>query len=303
MTPPLRQRLSQAEIPRLSLRARQLTSGLRVGFHRAERPGAGIEFAGHRPYSPGDDLRHLDRHSLLRHNKYLIRQFHTETERALTLLVDVSPSMNYASAEGVPSKRSFACLLAAALAQLAHQTRDPIALTLLGSGAPRSLPFGSSTEHVEHLIDLLEAAEPEAPPSESPPSFLPALREIGQRAPRGSQLVFLSDCLDTDPTFYRELCALTTRRRSLTVLQVLDEAELSFPFQGAVRLQSPESSLRLDTDAERVREDYQRALQAHIEEQKEQCLRRGAHWLQLLTQTPAREALRRAARALGGQSA
>ena len=103
------------ELVPLRLRARVVAEGVYAGAHRSVRKGAGVEFGGHRQYVPGDDLRFIDRRSLLRHDRLMLREFETETDRALWLCVDASASMAYRG-EGAPgAKLAYAGLLAAAL--------------------------------------------------------------------------------------------------------------------------------------------------------------------------------------------
>src|SRR5581483_8976809 len=102
------------EIASLRIRARLVAEGVYAGAHRSARRGAGIEFGGHREYVPGDDLRWLDRRSLLRHDHLLVRQFETETDRALRLVVDATGSMSYRGTRGQGAKLAYAALVAAA---------------------------------------------------------------------------------------------------------------------------------------------------------------------------------------------
>src|ERR1700692_3667798 len=91
----VRSALDWGELAPLRLRSRQVAEGVYAGMHRSARRGAGVEFGGYREYVPGDDLRWLDRRSLLRHERLIVRQFETETDRALCLVVDASASMSF----------------------------------------------------------------------------------------------------------------------------------------------------------------------------------------------------------------
>src|SRR5258705_676011 len=136
MNPPtlIRGALDWGKIAPLRLRSRLVAEGVYAGGHRSARRGAGVEFGGHRAYTPGDDLRWLDRRSLLRHDRLVVRQFETETDRALRLVVDATASMGYRSTTGrAPgAKLAFASLIAAALARIAVASGDPVGLSFLG---------------------------------------------------------------------------------------------------------------------------------------------------------------------------
>src|SRR5262245_28474290 len=90
-----------SKLPSLRLRARSVADGVYAGLHRSPRRGAGVEFGGHREYVPGDDLRFVDRHALMRHGRLLIRQFETETDRTLCLVMDASGSMAFSSEQAM----------------------------------------------------------------------------------------------------------------------------------------------------------------------------------------------------------
>src|SRR5271168_2133745 len=116
---PIRRAVDWGEIAPLRLRAKQVAEGVYAGAHRSARRGAGIEFGGFRAYTPGDDLRWLDRRSLLMHDRLVVRQFETETDRALRLVVDATASMGYRGALARGAKLAFASVVAAALARIA----------------------------------------------------------------------------------------------------------------------------------------------------------------------------------------
>jgi uncharacterized protein (DUF58 family) len=136
----LRGALDWGKLVPLRLKARSVADGVYAGGHRSPRRGGGIEFGGHRSYVPGDDLRWLDRHALMRHGRLLVREFETETDRALCLVVDASASMAYRSAKAPGAKLAYAALIAAALARIALAGSDPVALDWLGGESPRALP-------------------------------------------------------------------------------------------------------------------------------------------------------------------
>src|SRR5262245_26757930 len=128
----LRSAIDWGKLAPLRLRSRLVAEGVFAGGHRSARRGAGVEFGGHRSYTPGDDLRWLDRRSLLRHDRLLIRQFETETDRALRIVVDATASMGYRGAKAPGAKLAFAALVAAALARIAVGRGDPVGLTFFG---------------------------------------------------------------------------------------------------------------------------------------------------------------------------
>ena len=107
----IRRSIDWGSLAPLRIRARMVAEGVWAGAHRSARKGAGVEFGGHRAYTPGDDLRHLDVRSLLRHDHLLVREFETETDRALRVVIDATASMSYRGKVAPGSKYAFAASL------------------------------------------------------------------------------------------------------------------------------------------------------------------------------------------------
>lgn len=282
------------------VRARQLAAGSSSGTHRSLRKGSGIEFAGHRNYYPGDDLRHLDQHALLRHGKLLVREFYTETDRSVHLIVDVSDSMAYAGDSG-PTKASHALLLAAALCFLAKKTGDHLGLTLLGNDADGSsfAPPRSGRAAFERTLVLLERAHQRLGHALAPPRgtetrerpttselWASTLKQLALRLPRGTVIFVLSDFLDMTPSVRRACVYLATKGRSVRAAQVLSRNEAEFPFTGSFRLVDPETGYSVETEAKRARNDYLEALEQLTEPLARDLGGLGGLFLRVLTSDP-----------------
>jgi uncharacterized protein (DUF58 family) len=151
-----------ARLTSLRLRARAVADGLQPGLHRSRRRGPGVEFGGHRVYVPGDDLRWLDRHVLMRTGRLLVREFETDTDRALCLLVDATASMGYRSAEAPVSKLDYVAVIAAALARIAVAGGDPVSLDFIGGVRCAPLPGAGGRAAFERIVETLESARADA---------------------------------------------------------------------------------------------------------------------------------------------
>ncbi|HVY45401.1 MAG TPA: DUF58 domain-containing protein, partial [Minicystis sp.] len=141
----------------LRLRARALAEGVYAGVHRSVRKGAGVEFGGQRPYVPGDDLRFFDRRALLRHDRLMVREFETETDRAVWLCVDATASMSFRGPAAPGAKLAYAAVLAAALARIALASGDPVGLAFVGGAGTHGLPPMSGREAFERVCGALES--------------------------------------------------------------------------------------------------------------------------------------------------
>jgi uncharacterized protein (DUF58 family) len=280
----LRRQLDWGSLAPLRIRSRLLAEGVYAGAHRSTRRGAGVEFGGHRAYTPGDDLRWLDRRSLLLHDRLLVRQFETETDRALRVVVDATASMGYRGSHAPGAKLAFSALLAAALARVAVSSGDPVGLTYLGGGPnTRSLPVSGGREAVERILGSLEAAQPGGDALFDPGMLDRALGVIVRAARRGSVVVILSDLLDLPEVAAERISAIAARGRVLIVVQVLDPDEVTLPFDGTVRLRSLEGDVVVETDVEVTRTSYLASLAA-LEQRWSRALEaRGARFVRAQT--------------------
>jgi uncharacterized protein (DUF58 family) len=263
MRPSLSQRLDWAALARLRLAAQRVADGVWIGMHESRRRGAGLEFAGHRSYVPGDDLRWLDQRALLRHERLLIKQFETETERPLRLLVDATASMGFRSENAPSSKLDFAALMAAALTRVAVRSGDPVGVDFLGGGEGASpLPVAGGLEAFERTLAQLSLVEPAGHLGEQGANLESALNSVGRRATRGSLIIVLSDLLEFGEDGPRLLATLGTVGRQVIVAQILDPMEALFPLEGPVRLRASEGPLEVETNASLARAGYLEALTA-----------------------------------------
>lgn len=300
----------------LRIRARALAEGSSTGLHRSATKGAGIEFAGHRAYTPGDDLRHIDRHARLRHNRLLVRQFHTDTERFIHLLVDTSGSMSYAGLETQkPSKLDVALLLAGALAYAAHKAGDGVGLTLVNAHHTHTWS-GRHGMPVEQVLSLLEAAQSASAPSASDQptqaqlsaeqavtqdNWRRSIFYLGSSLRRGALLFVFTDLLDFTPLLSQQLLALSALGRSVRVAQVLTPSELSFPFEGPTLFRDPETAQVVQADASKARQRYLNAIEQLSAPLKDQLGHVGGSFLRVMTDGSPQLALSQLVRGTSSQ--
>jgi uncharacterized protein (DUF58 family) len=254
--------LDWAALGRLRLQARRVADGVWVGMHQSRRRGSGLEFAGHRSYVPGDDLRWVDQRALLRHERLLVKQFETETERTLRLVLDATSSMDFQSSGAPHRKLDMAALLAAALTRVAIRSGDPVGVDFVGGRDTDPLPVASGLEAFERSLVALSRVEAAGSVGAAPGDLDRALRPVIQRAPRGTVFVVLSDLLELDDDAPETLAALATGGRQVIVVQVLDPLEALFALEGPVRLRASEGSFSVETNASLARADYLGALAA-----------------------------------------
>ena len=301
---PLRTALDWGELAPLQLRARVVADGVFAGSHRSARRGAGVEFAGHRVYVPGDELRFIDVRASLRHERIVIRHFETETERALRLVVDATASMGFRSRGAPGAKLAYAALLAAALARVSLASGDPVGLEWIGGGATaRRVPPSARGETFERMLATLEGARAEGDARREVRMVEEGLGVALRGARRGSAIVVLSDLVDLPDGTIQSIAALATRGRPLAVVEVLDPDEASFPFEGPVRLRAfehgPGDATIVQTDGPAVRAAYLARLEAHATLWREELARQGGMLVRATTSDDPVRVVREVLRAIG----
>jgi uncharacterized protein (DUF58 family) len=295
--------LDWGDLSPLKLKARELSNGLYSGAHRSRRRGSGVEFDGHRDYVPGDDLRRLDSRALLRHGRLLIRQFETDTDRNLCLLLDGTASMGFRSTTARAAKLAYGALLAAALGRIAVATGDGVSLDWLGGEAASALPSSGGREAFERLVVALERGVPGGDELIAQQGLAAPLRALARRARRGSIIVVLSDLLDLPSAAAREIASLAGRDRRLVVVQVLDPVEQKFPFTGAVRLRASTGATVIETFADRARDGYLAALAQLQSDWSTELGRHAARLVVASTEEAPIDVLRRVLAAVEGVAA
>ncbi|MCL2823891.1 MAG: DUF58 domain-containing protein [Polyangiaceae bacterium] len=233
-----------------------------AGHHRSKKHGPGVEFGGHRPYVPGDDLRWIDRHALMRHNRLIVRLFETETDRSVYLLLDATASMSFRGKDSPTSKIGFAALIAAVLARVAIAQGDPVALNWIGGKNARPIPPSATAQTYARIVDSLETLQATGAANNDINAFDRLIQPIAHKAPRGACIILISDLLDLPDGAIDRFAALGTHSRRLVALQILDSEELTFPYTGTIRLTALEGDMTIETNANSARDRYLNALES-----------------------------------------
>jgi uncharacterized protein (DUF58 family) len=248
---------------RVGVAARQAVESMLSGQHRSLHRGLSVEFAGHRPYLPGDDLRHLDWQVWARSDRYDVRVYEEETRLRATLVVDASGSMAYGARGG---KLAWARMLAAALGFIMVRQGDAVGLAVCDTTIRELLPPAAT---MGHLLTLLGRLEEHRAGGET--SLAVVLDDLAERLQRRGLVVLISDCLDDPQRLLRAWQHLRFRKQDVRVFQVLDPDEETFPFAGTCAFRGLEQERELRLDADRVRRNYRQALASHRAELAAGC--------------------------------
>lgn len=284
----------------LRLRARAVADGVYAGAHRSRRRGPGVEFGGHRSYVPGDDLRFLDRRATMRHGKLIVRQFETETDRGLRLVIDASASMAYRGENAPGAKLAYAALIGAALCRVSLASSDTISLDFIGGESARALPSMGGLEAFDRLTEVLTAVTPAGDATSSSGLVDAALERVARRARRGTAIIVLSDFIDLPEGAEDRLAALSSGGRIVVGVRVLDPDEVSFPFAGPVLFRASEGPLSLETDGTSAREGYLAALASKMKSYREKLLEHGGRFVEVTTTDDPVHVVQRVLAAIGG---
>ncbi|HXX69083.1 MAG TPA: DUF58 domain-containing protein [Polyangiaceae bacterium] len=288
----VRTSIDWGELSPLRVRAREVAEGVYSGLHRSALRGSGVEFGGYREYVPGDDLRWLDRRSLLRHDRLVVRQFETETDRALCLLLDASASMGYRSPRAPGAKIAFGAVVVAALARVALAQGDPVGLSFVAGAHAVPVSRANGREQFERIVAALESVEVSGDATLDPSMLERAIHAAARGARRGTIFVLVSDLIDWPSSEIARVAAMTSGGRVLGVVRTLDPSETTFPFEGTVRLRALEGRDLVETDARASRDHYLGVLAALTQEWKDGIVSRGGRFLTARTDDPPVEVVR-----------
>jgi uncharacterized protein (DUF58 family) len=280
-----------ARLESMSLRARVIVEGAFAGMHHHPHAGTSIEFAEHKEYAPGDDLRHMDWKAVARVERYYIKRFEDETEMRTFLLVDASASMGY-KRRGV-SKLEYASYLAAALGYLLAQQGDPAGLLVFDDRTRQYLPPRTRGGHIR---DLLLALDGVYAAGRTQPGR--ALAHAGELADRRSLIVLMTDLLDAPPDgpdgLADRLRQLRSRGHDVALFHLLDPDEVELPFEDLTQFEGvePDDARRLLVDPRDLAASFARESLALRERWRLACLEARVEYRFATTAMPPAEVLR-----------
>jgi uncharacterized protein (DUF58 family) len=264
--------LALAKVRGLELQARLIVEGYLSGMHKSPYHGFSVEFAQHREYVPGDDLKHLDWKVFSRTGRFFLKQYEEETNMAVWLLVDASESMQYSSgpfdSAGKPlvSKYDYSCLAAAALSYLTLHQQDSTGLVVYDNQVRQLLRPSSQMSHLKQIVTILNRG-----PGRERTSLAPIFHDLAERITRRGIVVVLSDFFDELPDILTGMQHLRHKRHEVIAMHVLDRAELEFPFHEATLFRGLEQYPELLTDPRSLREGYLEQINTFVEQLRHGC--------------------------------
>jgi len=273
-----------AKIERLDLKARMIVEGYISGLHKSPFHGFSVEFAQHREYAPGDDLRRIDWKVYARSDRHYIKEYEEETNLVAYVAMDISESMRYAS--GRVSKLEYGSYIAASLIYLMLLQRDSVGLVLFDENVRQVIPDSSNPGHREQLIAALEAVEPT-----EKTDLGKALEYVGRQLKRRGMVIVISDLFGDMARLLAGLKLLRYRGHDVIVFHILDKDELEFPFQELTLFKGMEGYGDLFAEPRALRQQYLQELDAFVRRVREECVGNRIDYQQLSTAEPLDVAL------------
>ena len=275
-----------AKIQGLRLRARHVVEGYVSGLHRSPYRGFSIEFAEHREYAPGDDLRYVDWKVFGKSDKVYLKQYEDETNLLCYLVLDVSESMTYTGPGAALSKLEYASSIAAALAWLILRQQDAVGLATFDSQIRAMVRPAGNPSHLDELLTAMESISPGRKTAAGP-----IFHKLAQRLMKRGVVIVLSDFFDDVTSLTAGLKHFRHRRHDVVLLHVLDPAELDFPFRGPTEFQGLELFPGIQADPQVIRRAYLRELNAFRRNLERECRHLHIDYFLLRTDQPLDVAL------------
>jgi uncharacterized protein (DUF58 family) len=268
----------------IELRARSIVEGSMHGLHRSPYLGLSVEFASHREYTPGDDLRHLNWKLYARHDRLYIKEYDADTNLNLYLLLDASASM--ACANTGRTKLHYAASLAAALAHLALKQRDAVGLTVFSDSVTAHLAPRAKPGLFDEILATLAAAEVR-PATDNDR----ALHQGAEFARRRGMVVLFSDLFGDLATIVGGLDHLRYNNHEVIIWHIMDPWERDLSVDGQIRFRDLESGETLTTQSEGIRQAYRLAVDEWRQALELECRKRAIDRVELTTDDSPERAL------------
>ncbi len=253
-----------ARLAGVKLRARAVVEGVLSGLHKSPHQGQSVEFAEHKEYAPGDEIRHLDWKAFGKFDKYYVKRFEHETNLRAVMVIDGSASMGYTS--GALSKLQVAATLAGAFGYLLVRQQDAAGLSVVTGEGAQDVPPRSAAGHLNTLLESLDALAPKGTTD-----LFSAADHLAERVTRRSLIMVFSDLFDDRPEALKRILQLRARKNDVAVFHLVDPAELSFPFDDPTLFLSMEDERQIEVNPREIKQSYLEEFKGFLEQTRRTC--------------------------------
>ncbi len=283
-----------SRITGLKLRARAVVEGVLSGLHKSPNQGQSVEFAEHKEYAPGDEIRHLDWKAYGKFDKYYVKRYEHETNLRSVMVVDTSGSMGFGST-GL-SKLDVARIMAATLSHLLIRQQDAAGVALVAQGRFVEIPPRSSAGHLGAVMDALESAVPTGLTD-----LAMTADALAEKLPRRSLVCVFSDFFDDRQDALKRILALRSRKHDVALFHLVDKAELDFPYDDPTLFTSMEDGRRVEVNPREIRASYLEEFNRFLEATRDACRAADCDYERVRTDEPIDEVLLRFLGRRGGK--
>lgn len=275
-----------SRIAGLKLRARAVVEGVLSGLHKSPNQGQSVEFAEHKDYAPGDELRHLDWKAYGKFDKFYVKRFEHETNLRAVMVLDTSGSMGFGTS-GL-SKLDVAQVMAATLAHLLVRQQDAAGVALVAQGRFTEVPPRAAATHLAAVLDALESARPAGQTELAQAADL-----LAEKLPRRSLVCIFSDFFDERQDALKRILALRSRKHDVALFHLVDRAELEFPFEDPTRFLSMEDERHIEVNPREIKESYLEEFHRFLQSTRDACRAADCDYALMRTDEPIDRALLR----------
>jgi uncharacterized protein (DUF58 family) len=268
-----------ARLANLEIKARLVVEGFITGLHRSPYHGFSVEFAEHRPYMPGDEIRSIDWKVYGRTSRYYVKRFEEETNLKAVVLLDTSASMTFAS--GGMTKLEYGSCLAASLAYMMIHQKDACGLVLFDEQIRKYLPPRATMGYLKTMEETLQNVQ-----THEETEIGPTLHAIAERMKRRGLVILISDLFDDPRKVMAGLKHFRHRKHEVIVFQVLDPRERDLDYSGDVIFEDLETEVRIQTQPIHIRASYREQMRTFIEQYRRECRENRIDHVLLDTHTP-----------------
>jgi uncharacterized protein (DUF58 family) len=254
-----------AKVGHLDITARLVVEGFIQGLHRSPFHGFSVEFAQHREYCPGDDIRHIDWKVYSKTDRHYIKQHEQETNLKAHILLDCSESMRYRRT-GL-SKYDYGCYLAAALAHMLIRQQDQVGLTLFDSEVRKIIPPSAGPNQIKTLIREMSAARPVAKTDVEP-----VFHKMAEEFSRKGFVIVISDLFVPREGLFRGLRHFRHKRHEVMVFHLMDDDEINFDLDGMLLFKGLEKLGELRIQPRLLRDAYRQVVEKYLTEVRRECV-------------------------------
>jgi uncharacterized protein (DUF58 family) len=255
-----------SKLSNMELKARFVVEGFITGLHKSPFHGFSVEFAEHRQYMPGDEIKYIDWKIFARTDKYFIKQFEEETNLKCYILIDKSKSMDYASGKNI-KKLEYASYLAASLSYLMIQQKDAVGLMTYDEKVHRYIPPHATYSYLKQISKELQSMQ-----AGNKTSTAESLNKIAEQLKRRGMVIILSDFFDDPSAVISSFKHFRYNKHELIIFQILDPMEKSFAFGKDAIFKDMETREELTTQPFHIQKAYQQEMKKFLDTYKKECL-------------------------------